>query len=293
MSVSCNGRFLAPGVFGSYSLDDFDNLEDKLVIEAKVQGQTICRHAFYVESHFVWPRLEINTWTNHLGTQGREDDLPRISGSLIHALESPNFSFWIPATPLVISTVEPARNFETPSPISGVESLEKVAPTVESMSALEIKEFLDLWKSELGSVVPTEYRAELNDRQMGAELTEGCLQYIAAVSRQDARSFSRAIKELRQAKNSEDSLISIVASALLQLAYFRSDRNEKVAEMRGIKLPAQFQKLEWFMNRMAGVDTGVSQPTGIGIEDVSPLSVDAALADALSSEAVSQESPEV
>jgi hypothetical protein len=280
-TVVCNGKSILSARSGSYSLDDCRVTEEKLTIEVKVHDSTICRQAIYVENNFVWPQKSALMWSNRLGAQATQRDVSRVSGSIILGAEIPEFSSWILTTPLAIPIIETAKCFTDTKPVVDIEALETVTTTIDSMKPSEIRELLDSWKSELQSIVPTEYVAPLNDRQMGAELTEGCLQYIAAVSRGDARSFNRAIKELRQAKNSGDQIVSTLASALLQLAYYRSGRTEKVAEMRGIRLPSQFQRLQCFMNRLAGEESGALEPGGFGIVDVSPLVLDSVLANSL------------
>jgi hypothetical protein len=283
-TVLCNGKPLSSIRPGSYSLDDCGVTNDRLAIEAKLQDRTISRHAIYVESDFAWPQKATLAWSNHLGVQAGEQDTVRITGSLIFDADIPMFSDWITATPLAIPFLEPVQGFDEASLELEVETLETIVPAIDTMSPSEVKELLDSWKSELVSIVPTEYIAPLNHRHMGAELTEGSLQYIAAVTRQDARSFNRAIKELRQAKNSSDPIVSSLASAFLQLAYFRSGRDAKVTEMRGLTLPGHFQRLEYFINRLAGGQPGSVQPAGFGIADVSPLAEDALLADSLMSQ---------
>jgi hypothetical protein len=281
VTVLCNGKPINSNHSGWYSLDDCSVTEDKLAIEAKTDRQTICRHAIYVESDFPWPQKTVLAWSNRLGIQAGQEDTSRVSGSLVSNTEIPEFNYWIIAAPLVMPFVEIAESLDELNPLLDIETLETVVPVIDAMSSSDVKELLDSWKSELGSIVPTEYMAALNDRHMGTELTEGALHYIAAVSRQDARSFNRAIKELRQARNSADQIVSSLASALLQLAFFRSGRPAKVAEMRGIRLPRHFQRLEYFINRLAGEEASTPHPEGFGIEDVSPLADDAALADSL------------
>jgi hypothetical protein len=290
--VLCNGKPLEPTNNGSYSLEDCSVANDKLTIEAKADDRTICRYAIYVQSDFAWPQKAALAWSNHFGFQASEENSLRVAGSLIFNKEIPEFNSWITATPLVIPFIETVQEFAEATPVLDIETLETVVPTIDAMSHPEIKELLDSWKSELGSIVPTEYIAPLNDRHMGSELTEGTLQYIAAVSRQDTRSFNRAIKELRQAQNSADQIVSSLARVFLQLAYFRSGRHAKVTEMRGITLPRHFHRLEYFMRRLAGEEPGTLQLVGFGIEDVSPLADDAALADSIMSQTTPTGGPE-
>ncbi len=269
VTVLCNGKQLIRRQSGLFSFDEFEVTDDKLVVEAEVLSESICRYAFYVESEFAWPQKTVLAWSSLLGIQTGDDKTPRISGALIYGIDAPEFTSWIVPTPLVVRTLETVGKFEETTAVIDIETLEKTAATIDAMSSSEIKDLLDSWKSEVQASVPSEYLSAINERHMGAELTEGCLQYMAGVSRKDPRSFIRAIRELRQASNSSDQI------------------GAKVVEMRCVKLPHQFVRLEWFMNRLAGVDTSAPQPGGFGIEDISPLAVDAALSDSLALETVS------
>jgi hypothetical protein len=284
VTVSCNGKQLIRLQSGLFSFDEFEVTGDKLAVEAEVSNASVCRYAFYVESDIAWPQKTALAWSSLLGTRTEDDKNPRVSGALVYCTDVPAFNSWIAPKPLILRTLEPVETFEDTTPVIDIETLEKSTASLDAMSPLEIKDLLCSWKSEVQGAIPTEYLSAINERHMGAELTEGCLQYVAGVSRKDPRSFIRAIRELRQASNSSDQIVSTMANALLQLSYLRSDRGTKVIEMRGIKLPNQFRRLEWFMNRLAGAGAPAPQLDGFGIEDISPLALDAALSDRFAAE---------
>jgi hypothetical protein len=149
------------------------------------------------------------------------------------------------------------------------------APFPLASTEEEMRTLLSHWRNEVLSGVADSSAGAINARDCGKELTEGFLQYLDG-SRRGGRSWLRAIRELSLASRSADETIRTVGSALLQLAFYKSGRLDKAAELASTDVPQPFGRLESFMKSFKnGSLLGEVPLAGIGITDISPLAEDA------------------
>ena len=146
-----------------------------------------------------------------------------------------------------------------------------------------------------------EHESELFKKRSGRELTDAMRRYHAAFSEQGkARNeiFTRSIRDLRRLldKPDLDPLIRVIASAVLQLGYYRSDRLQDAAELFIPECPLLFERLASLMRALAarcqGKPASSLSVRGLGFAELSTRSEDALLERELGSSSGSLEAYE-
>jgi hypothetical protein len=275
----CNDRFLGTCATSVFHLPPDLIGDTKLLFEVKSGKQAISRRALYVQKGIGWPQTVVSSWSDKFGSVVDGDVTSRAAGALVISPHAFEFGGWIESSLLPGRTEigfspdalpqEATPELPEARPVSGL------APFPVASTEAEMRTLLSHWRNEALSGVADSSAGAINTRDCGKELTEGFLQYLDG-SRRGGRSWLRAIRELSLASRSADETIRTVGSALLQLAFYKSGRLDKAAELANTAVPQPFGRLGSFMKSFEnGALLGKVPLDGIGITDISPLAEDA------------------
>lgn len=144
----------------------------------------------------------------------------------------------------------------------------------------EADTLVDEWREEISAGVQPEYQCRLAIGSGGRKLTQGAVFYDLAAKQHNQQLFTRAIGELQRVLEdaSIPPLTRLLASALLQVAFFRSGRKTEAAELEIPQTIAGFRKLVTTMHAIRGLSKGEAQqfewPDDIGLARISPFEGD-------------------
>jgi hypothetical protein len=269
----CNSRSLGKCSMAAFQVPEQLHSDVRLEFEVRQGQQSLSRRSIYLESGLRWPRETAIAWSAPDGRVTNVQIDRSAAGAFVFSPDAiPSFTDWVTLdrvgsqlsshAPII---TEPAID---PSPPSDA------PPTVTFTSEAEVRRLIALWKSgiEHGSAAEGESLTVLSG---GTSLTEGYRHYLIASSgAQHKRNWSRAIRELSDASASPDPIVSAIACALLQLAFYWSGRQDDVLDLARKRLPPGFAKLQSFMQLLAGSQEGELSLDGVGISDISPLDAD-------------------
>jgi len=276
----CNGKLLGACTSGLFHLPNKVALDSKLQFEVKNGKLTISRRAIYTQAGIVWPRTDAVSWFDRFGLATFDKAEPRAAGASVALSDLTEFNDWVVKDPLPGDTSigVPGENEAGPGlALPRVDTTPVEVPHVlDAPTATEIRALFSSWREEVLKGIPDTSGDAIKIRPGGRELTEGYIQYLQG-SRNGGRSWLRSIKELSEASKSQDQVVRAAALALLQLAFIKSGRSQKTAELMP-RLPQEFGRLESFMTFLGAPDCKKEvQLEGIGIADISPLSEDVQL----------------
>jgi hypothetical protein len=257
-----------------------DLIDDaKLLFEVKSGKQAISRRSIYVLKGIGWPQTVVTAWSDKFGSLVDGDATSRAAGALVISPSAFEFAGWIEnsslpdRTEIDFSADEFPR--ETTPELPVPRDASSLVPFPVASTEDEMRTMLSHWRSEVLSGMADSSAGAINTRDCGKELTEGFRQYLDG-SRRGGRSWLRAIRELSLASQSPDKTIRVIGLALLQLAFYKSGRLDKAAELASTDVPQPFGRLESFMKSFKnGALVGKVPLDGIGITDISPLPEDA------------------
>jgi hypothetical protein len=273
----CNGKSLGTCSSQVFHLPDDFALDSKLQFEVKSGKQTISRRAIYVQAGIAWPQTNAVSWFDRFGLVTSDKAESRSAGASVVLSNLIGFNDWVRNNPLRgnISVDFPRETVAEPDerlPVADVPTV-KVSRVANVPTTTEIRALLSNWKEEVLNGIPDTSVDAVKVRPGGRELTEGYIQYLQG-SRHGGRNWLRSIKELSAASKSQDQVVRAAALALLQLAFLKSGRAQKTAELVA-RLPPAFGRLESFMSCLGS--TGCQKDVrleGIGIGDISTLPED-------------------
>ena len=156
-----------------------------------------------------------------------------------------------------------------------------VTPPAQELNDGELMQLIHEWRDEISAEqVQTDYTASLALRSRGRELSEGAVLYKAGYLNKNTYSFNRVVGIFSNVINdTSDPIVTIVAHAYLQLAFYRSHRFRKAASMHIPLLPKAFSRLEVEMRGLRWMLHGdeprpLEWKDGLGFSDLSLLGED-------------------
>jgi len=276
VGVFCNGQILQRSENGRYPLGSAAS-GARLHVQVKENKSVVAERTLYVAEQIAWPPSVQFQWFDIFGRelQSSSSSNPQFAGALSANFNFPEFTEWIPEDLEVVEeNLEPVR-------ARGIDIVEAL-PAADLSSGDLVLEWRDDARAE-GSLGHT---SRLASRAGGRDLTEGARHYRGGVRLRDKRSFNRAISELTNAvASSSDDVIRIVASAVLQLALYRSGRLDRASSISIPEMPRDFARLRACMHGLARRCNNqileVDWPVGLGFREISPVEEDGELEDEL------------
>lgn len=276
----CNGESLGSCSSSPFQISWKSNSDPKLSFEVKEHKQTISRRAIYLQVSVAWPDVKPVIWCDSTGQPCSDATLPRVSGALSVARNTAIFDGWIDAELLPADVAVYPADRTSVGPFDGYEMATAAVATELTQPAMtldetEIRNLIAGWKSDVTQGIDSGSGLDMKSRPLAAELSEGYLQYVAGEQNNGGgKNWFRCIKELAIAKESPDEIVRTVAVALLQLVFYKLNRQDKIEGLATHDFPAHFERLQSFMTLLAGQHRCEPQKTGIGITDISPLQAD-------------------
>ncbi|HTR27233.1 MAG TPA: hypothetical protein VMI10_24900 [Terriglobales bacterium] len=277
VKVFCNNHLLPKSEQGDFLLPRPVQDGTQLRIEVRRHENTVARKSLFVSAKFQWQGLSPLEWFDSFGIDSQIESAPRAAGAIVEFDLPSSFDGWISTMP---SLIEPAHDKLD----AGNVLLPPQSPVVEAPHWFDVGEELPKiiheWRDEISSEqVLTDYVSQLALRVGGRDLSEAALLYKRGHLTGDARSFNRALGIFANLLNSSaDPLVTLIARAYLQLAYYRSGRLGKVPSMDIPPLPKEFARLEAEMHGLAwmcGAEPhALGSQDGLGFSDISPLDAD-------------------
>ena len=276
IGVYCNGRILQRSENGRYALGSAAP-GARLHIQVKANKSVVAERTLYVAEQVAWPPPNQFQWFDIFGRELQMSSSfdPQFAGALSANFEFPKFTEWI------LEDAEGSEESFQPIP-GGVVDVVGVPPTAD----LPIGDLVLEWRDEVRAEGNLGLTSQLTSRTGGGYLTEGARHYAGGVRLRDTRSFNRAIGELTNAvAHSSDNVIRIIASAVLQLALYRSGRRERASSVSIPEMPRDFARLRACMETLASKSIGLllkgDWPDGLGFKEISPVEEDTMLEDEL------------
>lgn len=274
--VYCNGQILQRSGTGRYPLDAATS-GARLHVQVKGKTSVVAERTFYVADEVAWPPLIQFHWFDIFARelQSSSSSDRQFAGALSTHFAFPEFSGWISGDTEVLE-----------------ESLERVPARVSEIvnalpaTELPVADLVFEWRDDARTERGQKHTSQLASWAGGGYLTEGARHYAGGVRLRDSRSFNRAISELTSAvASSSDDVVRIIASAILQLALYRSGRRERASSIRIPDMPKEFARLRACMQGLArkcnNQAPAIEWPEGLGFKEISPLDEDSTLEDEL------------
>jgi hypothetical protein len=290
----CNGESLGQCSSSPLQLSWNPNSDPKLSFEVRERKQAISRHAIYVQVGIAWPDVKPASWCDSNGQLCSDATYPRVSGALSVSADTAIFGGWVNDELLPADVVVCPADRSSAGAFEGHETgMVSIAPEptqpAKILDETEIRNLISGWKSDVTQGIDTACGLDMKSRPRAAELREGFLQYVAGGKNHRGRNWFRCIKELLIAMESPDDIVRTIAAALLQLVFYKLNRQDKILVFANREFPMHFERLKSFMTLLAGQHCCEVHTAGIGITDISPLQADIALEQSLFSQGKNQE----
>jgi hypothetical protein len=276
MDIYCNGQTLHRSKDGRYALGPAV-CGSRLHVQVKEKKSVVADRTLYVAEHAAWPPSIAFQWFDIFGKelQSSSKSSPQFAGALSANFNAPEFTGW------VLEDGEVLEENLTPAPAEVVGIVE-----LPSGVDLAIGDLVQEWRDEVRADEGPRRTSRLGSRVGGKDLTEGTRHYAGGVRLQDTRSFNRAISELMNAvANSSNDVVRMIASAVLQLALYRSGRREKASAISIPEMPLELSRLRACMRGLASKcnqqPLEIDWPDGLGFKEISPVEEDSGLEDEL------------
>jgi len=265
--VYCNGHLLLPSVNGEFTLMGRSPKASRFEIQLKEGSETLAEKSVFCAADFPWQGLQHRVWFDLLGNVTKPSSVPRTSAATVIGTTIPQFSDWVRRTDLT-------------SPCESVDGSDVGAepPSMALPNVTEVASLVSEWAKGFSAMPPVFLdNCRLLNRKGGDLLNEGVKHYYFGFQTGSPGRFARAIQAFVQIlDDSPDPIISPIARALLQLAFFRSNRKTQAANLELPRLSPPFTRLEAEMRALAhtcrySMEPASASPEGLGFADISPV----------------------